>query len=132
MGSVSALDEAVRDCVSWVTGATKDGTSPHHQAAEVRNRLQIETDTPSENAPPLISDKNDLLVQHRCGRAFGALRRQVKLDLFIRWLYDVEEPRDKYIPLSFVQRAIFQAFFDHKVRPTDESVTKHRYGDGFH
>ncbi len=122
MGSTSALDEVVIDCISWVAGASKDGASPHHQAAEVRKRLQIETDTPPETAPSLVTNDSDLDVQYRCGRPFEGSRRKVELGLFIRWLYDTSEPRGRYITQSFVQRAIFHAFFDRDMRRGDEGV----------
>ncbi len=122
MGSTSALDEVITDCISWVAGASKDGASPHHQAAEVRKRLQVETDTPPETAPSLVTDDSDLDIQYRYRRPFEGSRRKVELGLFIRWLYDTSEPRGRYITQSFVQRAIFQAFFGRDMRRGDEGV----------
>lgn len=95
MGSTNALDKAVLQCISWAASAINQGAPLDRQVIEVRDRLQIETDTPLESAPPLITEDSDLDVQHRDRSAFEDSRRTAKLGFFIRWLYDIKEPRGR-------------------------------------
>ena len=129
MGSASALDKIVLDCISWVAGAAKGGISPERQVAEVRERLQIETDIPLEKAPSLITEDQDLEVQNRLGHYDVDYPQKAKLELFVRWLYDVEEPRGKYITPSFVRRAMFHAFFGHNMRSRDKVTIVHEQNE---
>ena len=129
MGSVSALNDAVMECISWIAGSSKDGVSPEHLVAVVRDRLQIETDEMPEKPPSLTTNDGDLNIQQRCGRSLEALRRKAKFEVLIRWLYDVEEPRGKYITSSFVQRAVLHAFFGHDIQSRDKVAIDHRQSD---
>lgn len=122
MSSASALDKIVFKCVSWVAGAAKGGISPQLQVAEVRKRLQIETDMPLEKAPSLIMDDQDVEVQNRLGHYDVDYPQKGKLELFVRWLYNVEEPRGKYITPSFIRKAMFHAFFGLGMRSRDKLI----------
>ena len=88
----------------------------------MRDRLQIETDEPLERVPSSTTNDGDLDILHRCGRPLEKL----KLELLIRWLYDVEEPRGKYITSSFAQRAVLHAFFGHDAQSRDKVAIKHQ------
>ena len=125
LGSTSAIDETIKECLFWSEDTSKTGASIYDQVAEIRERLQIETDAPPEMAPSLVTESSDFEVENRCGRAFDASSHNLQRELFIRWLYDTREPRGKYITASFVQRAIFHAFFGHTI-PCRDSVASSR------
>ncbi len=121
MGSVNALDDAILECLSQVAGIVSKGASQDRQVAETRDRLQIETDNPLETPPSLTTETSVLDFHNR--RSFEEdSRRNAKREFFIRWLYDIEEPRGRYISHFFVQRAMFQAFFGSPRRKKDQQL----------
>ena len=129
MGSISAVNEAVIECLSWGAGTSKIGALVHDHVAEIREKLQIETDAPPETAPSFVTESSDFDIENRYGRTFEASSQGLKTELFIRWLYDTREPRGRYITASFIQRALFHAFFGHTMSTRDSVASQRKYID---
>ena len=103
IGSASALDKVILDYLIWII--TK-GALLKYRMTEVRERPQIEIETPLEITPSLTTEISDLDLGYRPGSAFENFQT-AKLGLFIRWLYDYKKLRGKCVTLPFIQRALF-------------------------
>lgn len=125
MGSISALNKVIFQCIFWVVGVIKHEAAFDRQITEIRDQFQIGTNSPSKKTSPLVINDSDINIQHRCGRPFDDLRRETKPNLFVRWLYDIEQPRSKYITSFFIQKAMFQVFFGDSIGPRSGKTIEH-------
>lgn len=85
-----------------------------------RSIVARQTTTPNPSEPPLVNDKAELDLRHRCGRPYELSQSEVRRSLHIQWVDSKSKPGGRYITPHYVHCAIFQAFFGKSTESQDE------------